>query len=488
MSTIGREFRSEAAATSPTPPARTDSSGHRRWARTRPTPFGLYDIIGNAAEWVSDCYRPTYSGAPVDGSPHLQDPCLLRVLRGSGHYSPPYSIRLGYRAPSLPYDEYTSYGIRVVTELAADGSQADGESETRVDRSSAHELDRALEHLVPPDQAWWEVRAEAAVRRAPHPDSSEVASLARGAPLSVARELPSWFEIAAVGEGGASPAAGYVARSDVAWTLGECSPPEAAPEAGYVFRDCTFSPELVVVPAGRFTMGSPPEEPGRRPEELPQREETIEAPFAVGVYEVTQREWTTCVRDGGCYPVDDENQRGPEMPQPNISWFAAREYLAWLSEVAGRSYRMPTEVEWEYAARGGTQTAYWWGDDTAEVCAYENVTSSDWVPRAMRFLTYHIAACKDGYARIAPVGSFPPNPFGIHDALGNVSEWVADCFSESSPSPNEVVDASGSCRLRVNRGGSWFGRLPNARSAFRLGAFPRAESSTGGFRVVRELR
>ena len=375
-----------------------------------PNAFGLYDVIGNATEWVSDCYLPTYEGAPVDGSPRLRDPCPVRVMRGGGYYWAPYAIRLGYRQPALAEDEFSAYGIRVVTDLSVAAPQDDRGAEVRFDRSSAHELDRAVEPLVPPDQAWWEVLAEAAVRQSPHPDSPVGSTLAKGTPLDVVRELPSWFEVATEGEGGGSPAVGYVARSDAAWTLGECAPPdeEAALQVGAGLPRLLLRAGSRGAARGPLIMGSPPDEPGRLPEDRPQREETVEAPFAIGVYEVTQREWTACMRAGGCNVMNDEGERGAEMPQSNVTWFGAQEYLAWLSEVTGRSYRLPTEVEWEYAARGGTQTVYWWGDDTADICTYENIMSPDWESPYTRFLALQIAPCRDGYAVSRRWGHFSP--------------------------------------------------------------------------------
>ena len=224
---------------------------------------------------------------------------------------------------------------------------------------------------------------------------------------------------------------------------------EAAEEAerrerlrpGRVFRDCPECPELVVVPSGSFMMGSPSSESGRDGDEGPVHRVTIGYPFAVGVYEVTFGEWDACVSGGGCggHRPDDEGWGRGRRSVINVSWDDAQGYVEWLSRKTGEEYRLLSESEWEYVARAGTSTRYWWGEGIGRNRAN---CGSD---------------CGDSYRYTAPVGSFSANPFGLHDVHGNVWEWVEDCRNGSyagAPSDGTAWE-SGNCSRRVLRGGSW---------------------------------
>ncbi len=242
------------------------------------------------------------------------------------------------------------------------------------------------------------------------------------------------------------------------------------------FRDCAQCPEMVVVPAGTFTMGSPADEALRDEDEGPQRQVTIPAAFAVGKFEVTFAEWDACVADGGCdgYQPDDEGWGRGDRPVINVGWNRAQAYLRWLSGKTGQRYRLLTEAEWEFAARGGTATARYWGNQDGVQQATCNDCGNAW----------------DGKST-APVGTFAPNAYGLHDMLGNVWEWVEDCYHESyagGPANSSAWVESG-CSNRVLRGGSWDVGQWFARAAERF-----AYSSGGnygadddGFRVARDL-
>jgi len=238
---------------------------------------------------------------------------------------------------------------------------------------------------------------------------------------------------------------------------------------GEAFRDCEVCPELVVVPAGRYVMGS---NTSRFPAERPARLVTIARPFAIGRYEVTFDEWRACVAEGGCgrMPGDHGWGRG-RRPVINVSWPEAMGYARWLGRRTGLTYRLPSEAEWEYAARAGTATDYWWGDDPGTGRANCRNCGSE-----------------DSHQTV-PVGRFAPNPFGLFDMHGNVWEWVLDCWHpthENSPRDGSARLADG-CRERVTRGGSWYYVNTNARSAYRS-KFPADAFSYGiGLRVVREL-
>jgi formylglycine-generating enzyme required for sulfatase activity len=226
---------------------------------------------------------------------------------------------------------------------------------------------------------------------------------------------------------------------------------------------------MVVLPAGRFVMGSPPWEPGRDGDEGPQREVLVHAPFAIGRHEVTFEEWDACVADGGCpqQPGDAGWGRG-RRPVVNVDWQDAHHYTAWLSRRSGRAYRLPTEAEWEYAARAGSQAAYAFGGLIG--------------PDQANFEDSRIAGTQ-------PVGSYPANGWGLHDMHGNVAEWVEDCITPDyagAPADAARPVSEEGCPKRVVRGGSWLHTAPFLRAAARSGTNPASRVSPIGFRVVAE--
>ena len=178
---------------------------------------------------------------------------------------------------------------------------------------------------------------------------------------------------------------------------------------GERFRDCAACPEMVVVPAGSFMMGS-----------RNQHRVTIGYAFAVGVYEVTFAEWDACVNGGGCggYTPYDFSRESDRHPVIDVSWEDASAYTAWLSRETGERYRLLSEAEWEYMARAGTQTERYWGDDEADQCYYAN--GYDGTAHAEKAYSWEPAPCSDRHVEAAPVGSFRANPFGLYDVLGNV--------------------------------------------------------------------
>ncbi len=283
------------------------------------------------------------------------------------------------------------------------------------------------------------------------------------------------------------------------------------PRAGAGFRDCADCPAMIVVPAGKFLMGAEGGEEGRP--EGPVRDVRIARDFALGRTEVTQREFATFVAatgrtmGGGCqvwegewkFPADaDWTNPGygrvpfDDEPVACVSWEDAQAYVEWLAARTGQDYRLPSEAEWEYAARGGTATEYFWGNGAGPgtpACRFGNVydeagrktSGFDWAP----------FPCDDGHGQAAPVGSYEPNPFGLHDMIGNVWEWTADCYQ--APYPEQPVDGSavgtvaGACERRVARGGSWITRPSRQRVTFRGRDPPGTLYSFFGFRVARNL-
>ena len=235
---------------------------------------------------------------------------------------------------------------------------------------------------------------------------------------------------------------------------------------GAVIRDCADCPELVRILGGSFGMGSN----GGEADEKPMHRVTI-PPFALGKYEVTFAQWDACVAAGGCsHRPDDAKWGRGTRPVMRVSWNDAQEYLRWLSKRTSRHYRLPTEAEWEYAARAGTATEYYWGDSIGANNANCTGCGSPWDKK-----------------QTAPVGSFPPNAFGLYDMLGNVMEWVQDCYHDSYVGAPEDGSAwtAGSCQHRVQRGGSWDDEAVELRSADRDGSEPGDRDNDGGFRVSR---
>ena len=261
-------------------------------------------------------------------------------------------------------------------------------------------------------------------------------------------------------------------------------------EVGEVFRDCPHCPEMVVVPSGDFMMGSPPSEKGRWDDEGPRHGVMIGSSFAVGVYEVTRGEFGRFVSSTGrsmgdsCRTREDgewkarsgRGWRSPGFSQTGshpvvcVSWDDARAYVRWLSGETGASYRLLSESEWEYVARAGTQTRYWWGDDIGRNRANCDGCGSRWDNEST-----------------APVGSFAANAFGLHDVHGNVWEWVQDCWNDSyagAPGDGSAWER-GECSRRVLRGGSWFSLPGLLRAALRIRGVAGYRYVIAGFRVAR---
>ena len=256
---------------------------------------------------------------------------------------------------------------------------------------------------------------------------------------------------------------------------------ERGPIVGEVFRDCDEGcPELVVVPSGSFMMGSPLDESGRDQDEGPVREVTIPEAFAVGVFEVTFDEWESCRRDGGCsHSPDDKIWGRGKRPVINVSWEDAQGFVDWLSSKTGKSYRLLSESEWEYAARGETSTQFHFGETlSTEQANYDGG---------------HIygSGQKGRYRRqTVPVGRFPPNSFGLHDVHGNVFEWVEDCWHNDyrgATGDGKAWTRGGNCTLRVMRGGSWNYHPWKLRSAYRERRVSGYRGSYTGLRVARNL-
>ena len=312
-------------------------------------------------------------------------------------------------------------------------------------------------------------------------------------------------------------ATGYVTGEQAAtlMELGRAAAETAREEAervraGRTFRDELRSggagPEMVVVPAGSYQMGSPSYEGGRYDDEGPVYRVTIGEAFGVGVYEVRREEYARFVEatgyaagqacrtyEGGEWAEragrswrDAGYRQSGQHPVVCVNWEDARAYAAWLSRQTGRAYRLLSEAEWEYVARGGTATARYWGERETGQCRHANGADATAKREHPDWTT---VACTDGHARTAPVGSYTKNGYGLYDVLGNVWEWVEDCWHESyegAPRDGQVW-TGGDCRRRVLRGGSW-GNLPgDLRSAARGRGTSGNRNYRYGFRIARSL-
>lgn len=296
-----------------------------------------------------------------------------------------------------------------------------------------------------------------------------------------------------------------------------CSGPEMAETPGSAFRDCRDCPEMIVLPGGRFVMGASADETRaeRMPDEIGRRERPLRdieiVQFAIGKYEVSRGEYRAFVAatgrsDGdGCWSwqglrewAKDPSQSWREAgfqqddrhPVVCVNWNDAAAYVAWLGARTGKRYRLPSEAEWEYAARAGSSAARPWGDTGGEVCLHEN--TSDYGHRLkykLRSANPLAFVCADGFAETAPVGSFRANAFGLQDMLGNVFEWTADCWNETheGAASDGKARLTGECETRVRRGGAWGADPVLARSAFRDRNTVEGRGAMLGFRVARDL-
>ena len=350
-------------------------------------------------------------------------------------------------------------------EAARQARQADdaayAESQ-RLDTAAAY-----AEYLraYPQGQHVQEARAREAARRAEQRAQADDAAYAQAVEADTA---------AAYGE--------YLAAYPEGRHVEEARERQAQPQyqVGQTFSDTLQSggqgPEMVVVPAGTFRMGCVS---GRdcQDDELPVHQVTIARPFAVGMYEVTFAEWGACVASGGCngYQPGDMGWGRGRRPVIKVSWEDAVAYIRWLSEQTGQQYRLLSEAEWEYVARAGTTTRYWWGNKIGRNRANCFGCGSQW----------------SGFwsVRTAPVGSFKANAFGLHDMHGNVWEWAQDCWNGSySGAPRDGrAWEGGKCSRRILRGGSWESRPGSLRSANRTWDTADDRDIIYGFRIARSL-
>lgn len=269
--------------------------------------------------------------------------------------------------------------------------------------------------------------------------------------------------------------------------------------------DGADDPEMIVVPAGEYTMGSPADEANRGADEGPRHRVRIAYTFAVSKYPVTLGEFERFVADTGfdagvsCFNFEPGDQPRPgrnfrqtgsidqtlDDPAVCMNEVNAQAYAAWLSKKTGHAYRLLSEAEFEYAARAGTTTRYWWGDDPSVACANANGADLD---TGAKFPKMAVSACHDGYAATAPVGRFTPNAFGLYDMAGNAWSILADCYAPYDTAPTDgSPNLTGPCTRRSLRGGPWLLNSTLLRSALRASYALGGHFIGHGFRVARTL-
>ena len=276
----------------------------------------------------------------------------------------------------------------------------------------------------------------------------------------------------------------------------------AAQDSTASYRDCPDCPEMLNMVAGHFLMGSDQAE-----NETPAHKVEISG-FAIGKFPVTRGEFALFAKDSGydtgktCFTFEDgkwqkrnpRNWRAPGFPQTDehpavcINWNDAQAYTAWLSNKTGKTYRLLTEAEWEYAARAGTTAQHYWGDSADQACEYANV--ADLTAKLFtEGISWETHQCSDGSIYTSPVGKFQPNAFGLYDMLGNAWQWTADCYDENyqQATKDGTVRTTNACIRRTMRGGAWSGSPAVVRSAKRNQYNPEGRFNFIGFRIARDL-
>ena len=415
--------------------------------------FGLHDVHGNVWEWVEDCWNDRYEGAPSDGSAWERGDCSGRLVRGGSWYDEPGELRSASRYPVTTGTRDRYLGFRVARTLTTYRSGRHAEEAERLQ----------LQEQARDDEAFMRAQSEGTATAY----GTYLRTYGSGRYAAEARRLQA-----------------------------QAVEPK---RVGSVFRDCEECPEMVIVPAGTFMMGAPSSEEGRSDSEGPRHQVTIGDPLAVGVYEVTKGEFGAFVRatteramGDTCLTWEDgkwEIRRGRTWLDPGyrqtdrepvvcVSWEDAQGYVRWLSGRTGKEFRLLSESEWEYAARGGTATPFHFGSTISTSQANYNGN--------YRNGNGHWGEYRE---RTVEVGRFAANSFGLHEVHGNVWEWVEDCWNDSY----EAAPSDGSawerdyCDLRVLRGGSWDSSPRFLRSAHRNGSEPGNRTVRIGFRVARTL-
>ena len=253
------------------------------------------------------------------------------------------------------------------------------------------------------------------------------------------------------------------------------------------FSDCDVCPLMVPIPQGSFELRVPPWGPGHPNDEGYFYTVTFSKPYAIGKYEITALNWRQCVSDNACPQLELKRSIRDEFPIFNVTWREANRFAKWLSKKTGFKYRLPSNAEWEYAARAGLGMNRYFGIPAASLCDFSN--TYDQTADQKYESEAGVIPCSDGFHEFAPVGQFAPNNFGVYDSIGNVSEWTEDCASpdwRGAPQDGKAW-LKGDCSLRGFRGGSWLNNEPYylvESSRFRYWG---SRADDLGFRLVREV-
>lgn len=452
-------------APAPVPPPAAEATGPAGRVAARPTTPSVAGAVPSAGAPATTT-PPTAPGVPAK-----RPDAAVAAAAGAKPPAPAPNATVGGRPPSPAQ--------QAEQKLAA---LPPPPAPPRPPEPKAAAPTRALPPSLPPNGEAVRVGAKPGVLRSGPGRGYEQLTppVAGGAVLTAGRRQRGWVEV-------------WGADGRYGW-LGEGAIEKARrPRApGEVFRDCPDAaacPELVAIAPGAFVMGSPDDEAGREDDEGPARELTLAKPLAVGRFEVTFAEWDACVAAGGCggRRPDDRGWGRGRRPVIDVSFDDAQAYLAWLSGKTGRSYRLLGEAEWEYVARAGDRGPNPWNDRDAKACGFASL--HDEVGRERNGSDWAAAGCSDGHAQTAPVGTFAANAWGLHDMLGNVAEWTADCWSDdlAGHPADGTATGFGDCSGRALRGGSWQEYLDGMRYAARSPAPRGARTGYDGFRVARDL-
>lgn len=340
-------------------------------------------------------------------------------------------------------------------------------------------------YVVSEMDADYEVVRNANIRQTPSSKSRRLGELRRGSKVHVTGQVADkkWYQVQSGGRSGyvfaellrkpATKAAPKPEPAPAPKPVTKPAPPPVKPQPVQQskveeIKDCPSCPVMLALPAGNFSMGT---NRGERSEK-PAHKVSIKKPFAIGKYEVTVAQWNACHKAGACSYRPDLDDPEDNSPARDISWSDAQEYVHWLSTVTKKPYRLPTEAEWEYAARGGTDTTFWWGNKVGVGQANCKNCGGKWSKKSP-----------------AITDAFPPNPFGLHGTSGGVWEWVADCWHKTyQGAPRDGTAWSRSdCRENVIRGGAWRNDASYVHSASRFKYDTHVRYLMNGFRVARTL-
>jgi formylglycine-generating enzyme required for sulfatase activity len=343
---------------------------------------------------------------------------------------------------------------------AAEQAAAEKAARKAAETAAAKEASRKAAEKAAAEEAARKAAAAKAARKAAAKEAARKAA-AEEASRKAAAE-------AAAARKAAEKAAAEAAAAETARRAAQAKAAGTKPSSVETFKDCDTCPEMIALPAGSFMMGSN----GGDASEAPAHTMKIGFPFAIGRFEITAAEWKACFTAGGCDYRPKRKGMTATSPVHNLSWLDAEQYVQWLSKKTGKKYRLPSEAEWEYAARAGTKTAYWWGNAVGQGNANCKNCGGDWNRK-----------------RPAVVDAFAANAFGLQGMNGSVWEWVADCWFDSHKGAGHDGSARDrkDCQSRVLRGGSWRNDASYARSASRFNYDNDVRYVLNGFRVARSM-